>query len=166
MTNAPAQTVDIPVVLSDTLTPDELRDYMRQHYPHIAEFLLQHVTGNLLLSIHSEGMDILEAFEEGSITGANKADLLALKVLISSIIRSSLATNKSVAPKKNKCAPRSEAPNPEIQKRSWAEIVASSKASSEQKDARAAVPTAEEISKRNFLEENGAEVSIVTPNPV
>ena len=121
-----------PVFLDRKLSSEELSVYIRKHFPKLDDMLLPHTTGKLLLDMHSQGMDIAEIFKDGSINDDNKTEILGLKVLCSSIIsseengKSRLSTSKTVPARPKK-------PGPELQKRSWGDIVALHKADVDKK---------------------------------
>ncbi len=155
-----------PVLLDRKLSSEELSVYIRKHFPKL-DMLLPHATGKLLLDMHSQRMDIAEIFKHGSINDDNMTEFLGLKVLCSSIIsseengKSRLSTSKTVPAR-----PKKPVPGPELQKRSWGDIVALHKADVDKKVKTACLTTAAATEKRKRLEENGVETSISTPHLV
>jgi hypothetical protein len=56
----PLVAIAAPFLLTRNLSHDELAAYLRKHYYILDGCLLPHVTGQLLLDMHCEGMDIIE----------------------------------------------------------------------------------------------------------
>ena len=106
-------------------------------------------------------MDITEIFKEHSITGDNKADVLGLKVLCSSIIRSE-SVHKIKGKPKMIPKTRTEKPGPQISKRPWKDIVTLSQAFADRKVQTSCLPTSAAIEMRKRFEMD-IETTIMTP---